>query len=217
MNQIGEFIAEIDRSWEPLRQERQPLRIIGCGALMLQTDYERGTKDSDVLQAADFKPRDNYTAGALHQLILKGPDNQQYVVERRTRGTVLDEQVNQEGIVVWYEGLDSAGNPKKIPSLFVDRDRCGSVLCTRGNECADSDGVPTCKPVTDRAVFTVLPTANVFRIDVDTSRGRVGTIPTNVTFRLRWANNADAGLTLRFSPVREDGTQEVIYTRVSAI
>ena len=30
------------------------LRVIGSSALMLQTDYARGTKDSDVLETADL-------------------------------------------------------------------------------------------------------------------------------------------------------------------
>ncbi len=50
--QLQLFLRELDRAWKPLSQARQPLPIIGAGALMLQTDYERGTKDGDVLQTA---------------------------------------------------------------------------------------------------------------------------------------------------------------------
>lgn len=48
------FLQEIDRRWE--RPDSQVgkirLRVIGSAALMLQTNYQRGTKDSDVLETA---------------------------------------------------------------------------------------------------------------------------------------------------------------------
>ena len=50
--QLRFFLADLDRAWTPLVEGRQQLPIIGAGALMLQTDYERGTKDGDVLQTA---------------------------------------------------------------------------------------------------------------------------------------------------------------------
>jgi hypothetical protein len=37
-----------------LQAKKQPLRFIGSGALMLQSDYDRGTKDSDILQTVDL-------------------------------------------------------------------------------------------------------------------------------------------------------------------
>ena len=43
---IREFLAEIDARW------KISLQVIGSTALMLQTDYDRGTKDSDVLESA---------------------------------------------------------------------------------------------------------------------------------------------------------------------
>ena len=54
MGIIEMFFAELDARWvldgsEPLR-----LRIIGSAALMLQTQYERGTKDSDIIRTADL-------------------------------------------------------------------------------------------------------------------------------------------------------------------
>ena len=49
---IREFLAEIDARWKPLGGEPISLQVIGSTALMLQTDYDRGTKDSDVLESA---------------------------------------------------------------------------------------------------------------------------------------------------------------------
>ena len=49
---IKDFFKELDRSWRPSPAERIPLQIIGSAALMLQAGYERGTKDSDILETA---------------------------------------------------------------------------------------------------------------------------------------------------------------------
>jgi hypothetical protein len=49
---LEQFFAEVDSRW-PVPSSpppRLPLRVIGCGALMLQVDYDRGTKDGDVLE-----------------------------------------------------------------------------------------------------------------------------------------------------------------------
>lgn len=56
MKLINKFLSEIDESWKPVGGEQIRLRIIGSAALMLQTDYERGTKDSDILEAAEITP-----------------------------------------------------------------------------------------------------------------------------------------------------------------
>ncbi|MFH1726165.1 MAG: DUF6036 family nucleotidyltransferase [Elusimicrobiota bacterium] len=47
---------EIDARWKPAGGEPILLSLIGSAALMLQTDYERGTKDSDVLESAEITP-----------------------------------------------------------------------------------------------------------------------------------------------------------------
>ena len=52
MNRFDDFIQELDASWSPPEPHRLPLRIIGSTALMLQTSYERGTKDTDILETA---------------------------------------------------------------------------------------------------------------------------------------------------------------------
>lgn len=48
---IREFLTEIDARWRPIGDEPITLQIIGSAALMLQADYERGTKDGDVLES----------------------------------------------------------------------------------------------------------------------------------------------------------------------
>jgi len=45
---IERFLLDIDAKW-PVSDSKIPLRVIGSTALMLQTAYLRGTKDSDVL------------------------------------------------------------------------------------------------------------------------------------------------------------------------
>jgi len=51
---IEEFFIELDRKWKQKRARKIPLKIIGSAALLLQADYERGTKDSDVLETTDI-------------------------------------------------------------------------------------------------------------------------------------------------------------------
>lgn len=48
---IREFLIEIDVKWKPIGEEPITLQVIGSGALMLQTHYDRGTKDGDVLES----------------------------------------------------------------------------------------------------------------------------------------------------------------------
>jgi hypothetical protein len=67
MSAITTFFIEIDRLWKPQESEKIKLRVIGSGALLLQTDYHRGTKDGDVLESleltADIKERLQTLAG----------------------------------------------------------------------------------------------------------------------------------------------------------
>lgn len=77
----SEFFIEIDRRWprEPAGKVR--LSIIGSGALMLQADYERGTKDSDVFETMDL------TGDTKRCLVaIAGPDTDLH--RRRFRATV---------------------------------------------------------------------------------------------------------------------------------
>ena len=54
MPPIHDFLRALDRAWRGAAPERIHLRIIGSTALMLQAEYERGTKDSDVLETSDL-------------------------------------------------------------------------------------------------------------------------------------------------------------------
>lgn len=49
---IDLFLQDLDRTWRGARAPKIVLRVIGSTALMLRTNYTRGTKDSDVLQTA---------------------------------------------------------------------------------------------------------------------------------------------------------------------
>ena len=51
---IEEFIHKIESKWRLLGQEPILLSIIGSTALFLQTDYMRGTKDTDVLEVNEL-------------------------------------------------------------------------------------------------------------------------------------------------------------------
>ena len=54
MSLIRDFLRDLDRAWTSNASSKIPLRIIGSTALMLQASYERGTKDSDVLETVDL-------------------------------------------------------------------------------------------------------------------------------------------------------------------
>lgn len=54
MSLLDEFFLAIDREWARETSTRLRLSVIGSGALMLQADYRRGTKDSDVLETLDL-------------------------------------------------------------------------------------------------------------------------------------------------------------------
>ncbi len=56
MSAITTFFIEIDRLWKPQESGKIKLRVIGSGALLLQTDYQRGTKDGDVLESLELTP-----------------------------------------------------------------------------------------------------------------------------------------------------------------
>lgn len=56
MRVVDQFFREIDRRWTEQAADRITLNIIGSGALMLQAKYERGTRDSDVLETESLTP-----------------------------------------------------------------------------------------------------------------------------------------------------------------
>jgi hypothetical protein len=45
---VERFLIELARAWD--REEQPRLQVLGSTALMLQTDFVRATKDSDVLR-----------------------------------------------------------------------------------------------------------------------------------------------------------------------
>lgn len=51
---LDDFFADLDREWGLPGETTIPLHIIGSAALMLQTNYERGTKDADVLELQEL-------------------------------------------------------------------------------------------------------------------------------------------------------------------
>lgn len=51
---IEEFINKIEKKWHPMGQEPILLSIIGSTALFLQTNYIRGTKDTDILEVSEL-------------------------------------------------------------------------------------------------------------------------------------------------------------------
>lgn len=55
MQVVEDFFAEIDRHWPRERAAKIRLSVIGCGALLLQADYQRGTKDSDVFETVELR------------------------------------------------------------------------------------------------------------------------------------------------------------------
>ncbi len=56
MSVIHDFFRDLDHGWKLPAKEKVRLHLIGSTALMLQVDYTRGTKDSDVLETADMYP-----------------------------------------------------------------------------------------------------------------------------------------------------------------
>jgi len=51
---VDDLFRDLDARWGTPPPAKIRLRIIGSSALMLQTDYERGTADSDVLETGDL-------------------------------------------------------------------------------------------------------------------------------------------------------------------
>ena len=56
MPAIDDLLTEVDHLWGGPTTTKIRLPIIGCSALMLQANYERGTKDGDVLETDHLTP-----------------------------------------------------------------------------------------------------------------------------------------------------------------
>jgi hypothetical protein len=54
MQRVKDFFSEIDQQWPHGAPNKVRLHVIGSGALMLQTNYQRGTNDSDILAMTDL-------------------------------------------------------------------------------------------------------------------------------------------------------------------
>lgn len=66
MKVVEGLLLDLSTAWK--LDTRPTLKIIGCSALLLRTNYDRGTKDSDVLQTATLD-----AASREHLLVLAGP------------------------------------------------------------------------------------------------------------------------------------------------
>ena len=53
---IERYFRDLDKEWKPAQPGKINLHVIGSGALFLKTDYDRGTKDSDVLETTEISP-----------------------------------------------------------------------------------------------------------------------------------------------------------------
>lgn len=67
---IRDLLVDLDRRWPRPLARRLPLRFLGATALVLQTDFDRGTKDGDVLEAVELGPH----AATLRGLAGPGSD-----------------------------------------------------------------------------------------------------------------------------------------------
>ena len=70
MKRIHDLLSDVDRKWKPLGDEPVRLRIIGSAALMLQSDFERGTKDGDILEADEITSIDDIKAMSVRKLLV---------------------------------------------------------------------------------------------------------------------------------------------------
>lgn len=54
---IENFFQELDRAWKPMGLEPIRLPVMGSSAIFLQCEYDRGTKDSDILEIEEIPAR----------------------------------------------------------------------------------------------------------------------------------------------------------------
>lgn len=77
VKRVETFLRDVDRSWRWPSESKIALHIIGSTALMLQTRWERGTKDGDVLETSHL---DSSTQERL--LEIGGPGSPLHVLHR---------------------------------------------------------------------------------------------------------------------------------------
>jgi len=56
MSQVEDFLRDLDGRWALDTGGPITLRLLGSTALILQTDYARGTKDGDILETSEITP-----------------------------------------------------------------------------------------------------------------------------------------------------------------
>jgi len=111
---VRDFFVEIDRRWRlPRRPDKIRLSLIGCGALLLQADYQRGTKDSDVFETTDLREE---TKTELCALAGKGTDLAVRHSLARVRG--IGEVRIDPGVLVRHLAVD--------PLIAAGAHRCES-------------------------------------------------------------------------------------------
>lgn len=71
MNAIEGFLHDLDRAWDLENSTKIRLPIFGSAALLLQTSYQRMTKDSDVLETSQHT---DAVKKRLHRLAGQGSD-----------------------------------------------------------------------------------------------------------------------------------------------
>lgn len=57
MRTIELLFRTIDERWQATESPKIHLHVIGSAALLLQTDYDRGTKDGDVFETLELTPK----------------------------------------------------------------------------------------------------------------------------------------------------------------
>lgn len=114
MSIIEDFFREIDGRWTWPVATRIPLRLIGSTALMLQTAYQRGTKDSDVLETVDLLPE------TKHRLLaIAGPGTELH----RRRRLYLEIVGNGLPFLPWppaWRSIESLGDLQHFELAVLD-------------------------------------------------------------------------------------------------
>lgn len=106
MSPIKRFFIEVDRAWPQADHgPKVRLSIIGCGALMLQARYQRGTKDGDVFETTDLTE-------AIKQrlLAIAGPESELFRRHRIYIDIVANGLPFLPHVPIWHPAFDL--NPK---------------------------------------------------------------------------------------------------------
>jgi hypothetical protein len=138
VQRVREFFGELDRKWPAVAGEKVRLRIIGCGALMLQTNYERGTKDSDVLDTVDL------AAGTKQALLGLAGANTELANRRRMYIDIVANGIPflpQGPQWNWIDGINSALERFELLALDIVDVVVAKLKPFRPNDKADIDAM----------------------------------------------------------------------------